>query len=162
MINKKIGAGYILITTLILLLMLTILGVSQISINSSQTRVATNVTDSETSFEKTEGAGNEAINRILANSFNTNNFINNTNGLYLFNQNETPIWQTVNWNNNTAVISSFSGLNGTQASYVIEQLPSVAQTGQNIRTLTKIYRVTGHATGQTGAFSVLIQNTIQQ
>lgn len=158
--QRKKEQGFILITTLVLLIILTILGVAQISINSSQTQVATNVSDSENTFEKTEGAVNDAINKMLTHSYTASNFINNANGLYLFNQNNTPIWQTVTWSG-SAVISSFSGLNGSQSSYLIEQLPSVAQPGQNMKSLTKVYRITARAAGQTGNSSVLIQSTVQ-
>ena len=40
--------GFALITTLVLLTMLTILALSQISSNSTQTKIATNATDTET------------------------------------------------------------------------------------------------------------------
>ncbi|RUR06004.1 pilus assembly protein [Legionella sp. km772] len=159
--NRKKEQGFILITTLVLLGMLTVLGVAQITINSSQTQIATNISDTETSFEKTEGAVNEAINRMLDHAYTASNFSNNNNGLYLFNQNNTPIWQTVNWDASGAVIRSFSGLNGPQASYVIEQLPSVVQPGQNMKALTRIYRITARSVGQTGNSSVLIQSTVQ-
>lgn len=159
--NRKTEQGFILITSLVLLMMLTVLGVAQISINSTQTQVATNVTDTETSFEKTEGAVNEAINQMLDHAYTASNFSSNTNGLYLFNQSTTPIWQTVNWESGGAVIRSFSGLNGLQASYIIEQLPSVVQPGQSMRALTRIYRITGRSVGQTGNSSVLIQSTVQ-
>lgn len=159
--SPKAAQGFILITALILLMMLTILGITQISINSSQTQVATNISDIENSFEKTEGAVNEAINQMLTHSYAASNFANNSNGLYLFDQTNAPIWQGVNWNASGAVISSFSGLNGSQASYLIEQLPSVVQPGQNMKALTKIYRITAHSFGQTGNSSVLIQSTVQ-
>lgn len=158
--QRKTEQGFILITTLVLLIILTILGVSQISINSTQTQVATNVADSENTFEKTEGAVNDAINKMLAHSYTASNFASNANGLYLFNQSNTPIWQTVTWSC-SAVISSFSGLNGAQSSYLIEQLPSVAQPGQNMKSLTKVYRITARAAKQTGNSSVLIQSTVQ-
>ena len=159
--NRKTEKGFILITTLVLLIMLTVLGVAQISINSTQTQVATNTTDSEISFEKTEGAVNEATNQMLDHVYTASNFSSNTNGLYLFDQSATARWQTINWDSSGAVIRSFSGLNGAQASYIIEQLPSVVQPGQSMKALTRIYRITGRAVGQTGYSSVLIQSTVQ-
>lgn len=152
--------GYLLITTLVLLVMLTVLGLAQVSINSTQTKIAANATDSETSFEKAEGAVNEAVNKMTSYSINSSSFINNTNGLYLFNTNSTPIWQTVNWDS-SAAISSFSGSTNVQAKYLIEELPSVVQPGQNMKTLTRVYRITGRAVGQNGMSSVLLQSTLQ-
>jgi type IV pilus assembly protein PilX len=153
--------GFILIMTLVMLVMITVLGIAQISINSTQTQVATNTTDSEISFEKAEGALNEAINQMLAGTYSNSNFIANSNGLYLFNQNATPTWQTVNWDSSSAVISSFSGSTNLQTKYIIEQLPSVTSTGNNMKKNTRVYRITGRAVGQTGSSSVLLQSTIQ-
>ena len=158
---QKADKGFILITTLVLLLMLTVLGMAQISINSTQTQIATNSSDTETSFEKTEGAINEANTRMFANTYTSSNFNSNNNGLYIFDPTQTATWQTVNWDATGSVIQSFSGLNGSKASYVIEQLPSVVQTGQNMKSVTRIYRITGRAVGQTGNSSVLLQSTIQ-
>ncbi|MBL7480398.1 pilus assembly PilX family protein [Legionella bononiensis] len=153
--------GYILITTLVLMSMLTMMGLTQSSHNTTQTRVATNATDSEISFEKTEGALNEAVNKILNATYTTQNFLNNTNGLYLFDSSTTPIWKTVNWSSSSAVINSFQGGSGTQSSYIIEQLPSVIQPGQNMKSPTHVYRITARSVGSNGTSSVLIQSTIQ-
>jgi type IV pilus assembly protein PilX len=159
--HSKKQKGFILITTLVLLAMLTVLGVAQISINSTQTQVATNSTDSETSFEKTEGALNEGINKMLNNSYSMNSFVSNANGLYVFDQTATPKWKTVNWESSDLVIRSFSGLNGLQANYIIEQLPAVAMNGQNMKRTTRFYRITGRAVGQNGVSSVLLQSILQ-
>ena len=153
--------GYLLITSLMLLVMLTVLGLAQVSINTTQTQIVTNTVDAEISFEKTEGAVNQAINQLLANNYSSFNFLNNANGLYIFNVNADPVWRTVNWDSSTTVINSFSGIDGRQAKYLIEQLPSVVQPGQNMKSLTRIYRITGRAVGQNGASSILIQSTVQ-
>nr|WP_241480459.1 pilus assembly protein PilX [Legionella norrlandica] len=104
--------GYILITTLILMIMLTVLALAQVSQNTTQTRVATNATDSEISFEKTEGAINEAINRIINSTYNPQSFLGSNNGLYIFDQNAAPLWKTINWSSSSAVINSFQGNTG--------------------------------------------------
>jgi type IV pilus assembly protein PilX len=158
--NIKKQPGFILITTLVLLGMLTILGVSQVSINSTQTKVAANTTDSEISFEKTEGAMNEAIRTMINRTYSNDSFLKNSNGLYLFKQDTAPAWKTVDWGSG-AVITGFNGLSGSQAKYIIEQLPSVVKPGQNMKTTTRIYRITARALGQNGSSSVLLQSTIQ-
>jgi|GEM_PF-2350294 len=153
--------GFILFLTLILLIMLTVLALTQVSLNSTQTRIAANATDAEISFEKTEGAINEAINFVTNGTYVTDNFLRNNNGLYLLNQNAANIWTTVNWSSNTAVIKSFQGGSGAQAAYLIEQLPSVIKPGQNMKTPTHIFRVTGRSLGASGNTSVLLQSTLQ-
>lgn len=156
--NQK---GFILITTLVLLVMITIIGMAQISMNSTQTKVTANTTDIEINYEKTEGALNEAINKLIKQEYDNEDFANNTNGLYLCNSNAAPTWKTLNWDSAASVIPSFQGLSGKQASYIVVQLPSVAQPGQNMKTLTRIYRVTSRSVAQSGLSSVMLQNTVQ-
>ena len=159
-ISQSRQQGYVLLTTLILMIMLTMLALTQVSLNTTQTRVATNVTDTEITFEKTEGAVNEAINNLNNGTYISASFLNNSNGLYLYNQNSAPLWKNVNWSSGS-VISSFQGKAGTQASYFIEKLPSVCQPGQNCKIPTNIYRITGRGLGANGNSSVVIQTTVQ-
>lgn len=153
--------GYILLTTLVLMIMITVMALTQVSSNTSQTRVSTNATDTEISFEKTEGALNEAINRIINSTYTTETFLRNTNGLYLFDQTAAPLWKTVNWSSTAAVINSFQGSTGTQSSYIVEQLPSVVQPGQNMSKPTRVYRATARSVGANGNTSIMIQSTVQ-
>ena len=151
--------GFALITTMVLLIMLSILALSQTSTNKTQTQMAANATSSIISFEKTEGALNAATTKMLTNPYSAAQFQQNNNGLYVFDPTATPVWQTVNWSS-SAVISSFGGLSGTQAAYIIEQLPSVVQPGNNMKKTTYVYRITSQAVGQNNS-SVLLQSTVQ-
>ncbi|MFA6303428.1 MAG: pilus assembly protein [Legionella sp.] len=153
--------GYVLLLTLILLVMLTTLALSEVSLNTGQTRIAGNATDTEICFEKTEGALNQAINSLLSNTYAPSSFASNANGLYLLNQSAAPLWTTIEWTSNSAVIQSFQGSSGSAASYFIEQLPSVIQPGQNMKTPTQIYRVTARALGASGNSATILQTTLQ-
>ena len=154
-------SGYVLLTTLILMLMLTVLALTQVSMNSSQTRVATNATDTEITFEKTEGAMNQAINNLNNGTYLPSNFLNNNNGLYVTDPTAPPLWTTINWSSPAAVINSFQGSSGPQASYFIEQLPSVILPGQSMKSTTNFYRITARAVGATGNSAVILQTTLQ-
>lgn len=153
--------GFVLIITLVLIIILTILALTQISLNNTQTRIAANATDNEISFEKSEGAVNEAANLLLNGTYNPSNFASNGNGLYLLNANSSPLWNTVNWNSGTAVKNSFQGASGSQATYIIEKLPSVIQAGQNMKSPIYVYRVTGRSATASGNSSVLVQSTLK-
>ena len=153
--------GSVLIITLLLLLMLTIMAVAQVSFNTTQTHIATNTADVQVAFQTAEGALNEAVNNLLAGNFPANNILSNANGLYLFDQNNAPVWSTVDWNNANAVILSFQGNSNAQASYMIEQLPSVVHPGQNANAPAQVYRITSHAVGASGNASVILQSTVQ-
>lgn len=153
--------GYVLLTTLVLMIMLTVLALTQVSSNTNQTRVASNATDSEITFEKTEGAVNEAINKLNNGTYIAASFLTNSNGLYQHDASATPLWKTVGWSS-ADVINSFQGGTNSQASYFIEKLPSVCLPGQNCRTQTNnLYRITARAVGANGNSSVIIQTTLQ-
>jgi type IV pilus assembly protein PilX len=153
--------GSVLILTLLIMLMLTILAVTEVSFNSTQTRIATNTADEQVAFQTAEGALNEATNNLLANNYPIASFLTNANGMYLFNATNAPLWTTIDWSNAGAVIMSFQGSSSTKAAYFIELLPSVIKGGQNSGTPTQVYRITVRAVGATGNSPVILQSTIQ-
>lgn len=160
-ISQAKQKGFILLITLVLIVVLTVLALTQISLNSTQTRIAANASDLEISFEKTEGAVNEAINLLLNGTYVASSFSANGNGLYLLNANSTPLWSSINWNSSTSVKNSFQGVSGNRASYIIEKLPSVIQAGQNMKSPTNIYRITARSLSESGNSSVLVQSTLK-
>lgn len=160
-INQSKEQGFILFMTLVLLILLTVLALHQVSLNMTQTRIAANATDSQISFEKTEGAVNESLNNVINGTYTPDSFIRNNSGLYLHNPNSSPLWNTVNWSSSAAIINSFQGGTSAQAAYFIEQLPSVIKPGQNMKTPTRIYRVTARSLNASGNSSTIIQNTMQ-
>lgn len=151
--------GYILLMTLVMMVMLTGLAVTQVSSNSNLARLAGNATDSEISFAKAEGALSEASTQLIKGAYSPAKFANNGSGLYVYNPATSSLWKTVNWNS-SAVISSFSGNTTTNASYIIEQLPSAIKPGQNMKRPTRIYRVTAQAARANGNSAVLLQSTV--
>lgn len=153
--------GSILVISLLLMLSLTIIAVSQVSFNSTQSRIAANTADSHVAFQTAEGAINEAINNLLAGSYATASFLSNTNGLYFYNASAAPLWTTINWTSNSAVISSFQGSSSAQAVFFIELLPSVIKRGQNSNVPTQVYRITARAVGGSGNTSIILQTTVQ-
>ena len=157
----QIQQGSILIISLVLLLMLSIIAIGEISINTTQTRIATDSLDEQIAFETAEGALNAATNNLIAGVYTPAAFLAGTNGLYLFNPNNAPIWTTINWNNAGSVINSFQGKSNTQGAYIIEQLPSIIQVGQNMNSPTQVYRITARGVGPSGNTVVILQTTMQ-
>ncbi len=109
--------GSVLIISLLLMLMLTVLAVSQMSFNITQTHIATNTADAQIAFQTAEGALNEATNNLLAGTYTASSFLGNANGLYLYNASNPPLWTTIDWSNTGAVIMSFQGGSSTQSAY---------------------------------------------
>ncbi|MFC5474695.1 pilus assembly PilX family protein [Paraherbaspirillum soli] len=153
--------GSVLITTTILVLMLTMMALAALSLNSTQTRIATNAADAQVAFQAAEGALNQAINNVLAGNYAAGGFLANTKGLYLFSASSAPLWSSVDWTSSSAVIQSFQGGSSAPAAFIIEQLPSVIRPGQNMKTPAQIYRITARAVGASGNSPVVLQSTVQ-
>lgn len=153
--------GSVLIISLLVMLMLTLMAISQMSFNISQTHIATNSADAQVAFQTAEGALNEATNNLIAGNYATVNFLSNANGLYMFNSNQDPLWSTLDWNSANATIRSFQGGAQAQASYLVEQLPSIVRPGQNMNVPTQVYRITARAVGASGGSPVILQSTEQ-
>lgn len=157
----KKQAGFILITTFIMILMLTVMVLGILSYNTTQTRIAANATDEQIAFQTAEGAINQATNNVLAGNYPSSSFLTNTNGLYIFNPTNPPLSSTINWSSTSAVITSYQGGSNAQAAYIVEQLPSGIQPGQNMNKLAWVYRVTARAVGASGGSPIILQTTIQ-
>lgn len=155
--NKQVG--FILITALIFLLVITILAVSLVNLNSTQTRMATNVTDTAIAFQSAEGALMNATDLLLNGTYSATQFVANGNGFYNVNVQNTPLWMTINWASG-AVISGFKGGSAANSALFIEKMPSVILPGQNMKTPTQIYRVTVRGTGGSSNAIVLLQGTL--
>ncbi len=153
--------GSVLILALVLLIMLTIIAVAEMSMNTSQTRIASNSADQQVAFQTAEGALNEATTKLLSGQYSTASFLNNTNGLYLFNPTSAPLWTTIDWNSSSSAIKSFKGGSNAQATFIIEQLPSIIQGGQNMNSPAQVYRITARGVGASGNSVVILQTTVQ-
>lgn len=155
----------VLITTLILLIMLTVLALGMMSLNTTQTRIATNTADAQQSYQTAEGALNQASLNVQSGNYALADFIANTNGLYTFNAANTPLWTTLTnagtgtggWADAASAIQCTTCGASTKASYIIEYLPTVAVPGSGPK---PAYRITAHATGISGNSPVVLQATV--
>ncbi len=153
--------GSVLIITVILVLLLTILGLGTVSLNTMQTRIATNSADAQMSFQTAEGVLNQAQSKLIAGDYAYANFVAGDNGLYLFDPAVVPVWTTIDWSNASAAISSFQGKSSMPGAYIIELLPSFVRPGQSLKRMTRVFRVTARAVGPSGGAPVLLQSTVQ-
>ena len=137
--------------------MLTILSLTMISMNVTQTRIAGNSADAQQAYQTAEGAINQATTNILAGNYDLVAFLTNSNGLYTFDATVMPRWQSVSWSSATDVIfCSTCGL-GTQAAYLVEYLPPANIPGYTPR---QVYRITARALGISGKSPVMLQSTV--
>jgi type IV pilus assembly protein PilX len=153
--------GAVLLTTMMLLLMLTILALAAYALNTTQTRVATNAADSMVAYQTAEGTLSQARNALLDGTHADSSFAANANGLYILDTSAAPLWtRAATWSSETAVLQGFQGGSKEKGSYLIEKLPSVSRPGSDLKTQTRVYRITARAVGKSGGSPVILQSTV--
>ena len=154
--------GAVLITTVILLILLTLGALAAMSMNGTQTRVATNSADHQVAYQTAEGALGEAASKLLAGAYSASEFAANTKGLYVFDPTAAPVWANPSiWKTSGAVMPGFQGGSSAGAYLLIEKLPPVIKPGQNMKSPTQVYRITARAVGTSGRSPVILQSTVQ-
>lgn len=160
-------SGSVLIVTILLLLALTIIGLSTVSLNSTQTRIATNSADQQVAFQTAEGALNQAQQAILAgvenNTITVASFQESSpssTGLYVTKQDNAPLWTTVDWSASSAV-QSFTGKSAQPSAYIVELLPPFHLKGTSQSQRTLALRISARAVGASGNSPVILQTVFQ-
>ena len=171
---RKQEQGIALFLSLVMLLILTILGVSSIETTSMQERMARNAMDTDLAFQAAESAAQDGEDYIESNidslaPFDAGNAASN--GLY-YNQpyNQTPNWEQVDWSGSN-VRTGESSVAGVVAAprYIIEHVKTVIsqQDTLNLNNIgqgtgggrTQIFRITSYGTGGSSTAHVMIQVT---
>lgn len=122
-------SGAVLVVSLLILLVMTLLGVSALSTSSLEEKMASNLQDKALAFEAAEAAlreGEEFLEGVGIPAFN------GTNGLY---QQNALSWDTLDWTD-TSAVRVYSGTIPTvalQPRYVIEELPNTTEVGESIK-----------------------------
>lgn len=164
--------GFVLLTALIMLLVLTLIALVAMSFEANQARVAGNTANAQISFETAEGALRIVEGNLLSSTYAANQFVlGGSNGLYLFDPTQPPVWSlSSTWTGNNVIASGFTGQSATAALVVIEQLPSVSLPGQNLASIqygggsppARVYRITARAVGANGKAPVLVQSIFHE
>lgn len=163
--------GVALFISLVLLLVLTIIGVSAVQTTSLEVRMARNDYDSLLAFEAAESAlrdAEDAIEGLLT----VDNFDDvGTNGLWeIAELDEAPRWTTANWTgaNTIAAASNVDGVS-TQPRYIIEHAATVqraegVELGNDFDNTSaaadsiEMFRVTARGVGGTDQAVVMLQS----
>jgi type IV pilus assembly protein PilX len=153
--------GFVLITVLLLVVLMTVLAIAIVSLNTNQTRIATNAADSQISFQTAEGALNQGVQAVLNGTYSSTQYASNTAGLYTYNAAAAaPLWTTVSWGSSSAVITAFQGNASAPAAYIIEQMPSVIKPGYDTKNPTYVYRITARGVGASSNTVTILQTLI--
>lgn len=157
--------GIALVTVLIVLVVLTLIGISAMRSSLLQERMAGYSRDNELAFQAAEAAlreGEAFLSQAVLPNFD------GTNGLYqAADPGDAPVYETVDWSADSRV---FGGtLDGVSQSprYIIEELPVPAAAPGSLAADeavgdTGIYRVTARATGGSDAAIVILQTTFRR
>lgn len=164
-------SGSVLIISLIVMLVLTILGVSGMKTAVLEEKMAGNMRDSQLAFQAAEATLREAEQFIDNNIVSIANFdTNGSDGLY--DKSQQRLWDNIGWNSGDSLeftnFSSSYAIN-TPPRYIIEHL---ASQQSNVDTLNldnygqgtgagrvEMFLITARATGSSGNTVVMLQST---
>lgn len=170
-INRTEQQGSVLIVSLIMLLVMTLIGISGMRTSQLEERMASNMRDHDLAFQAAEAGLRAAENYIATGIISTNNFdTNGTDGLY--NNDDVRLWQNINWDANDSLeYTAFdSTLNITSPPrYVIELLSvsgdaadelNLGNQGQGTGAGTiNTFQITVRGTGGADSSMVYLQST---
>lgn len=161
--------GAVLVVALIMLLALTLIGVSGLSSTTMEERMAGNMRDINTAFQAAEAALREGENFLTAAALPE---FNNTNGLYKPAPAYTPErWLSTSWAASSSTSRAYSGTIADLSAaprYIIEELPSVSPApgaslaSDYVPPDSGMYRVTARAQGGSDTTVVMLQSTYKR
>ena len=173
--NPSKQTGVVLFVALILLLILSLLGVTAARMQTVEERMARNDDNRQLGAEAAEAALRTAENGLLTGLYT--NFAGNTNGLYdPLMSNGSPV-STMNWSVAANVLTyaaaagpALSDVPMPQApKIVIENLPPVAIAGDDLSVTSlnpasppvSVYRVTAQGVGADGTSTTTLQSIVR-
>ncbi len=164
--SAKKQQGVVLVVGLIMLLLMTIIGVTGMQTTTLQEKMTGNFRDRNLAFQSSE-AGLRDAEQYLRNTVLMPDF-DGTNGLYQPGLTGEDIWDTMDWSVTSASVQySVTMANvSSQPRYIIEELPAVPDTQGSLEAgviqVSKFYRVTSRATGGTDTAVVILQSVYKR
>ncbi len=167
---KTHQSGVVLITTLVLLLVMTMIGLSGMQVTSLEEKMASNMRDVNLAFQAAESAlraGEEVVLQPTLPSFDKDG----TNGMYsttsteniLDNLTVTALWAAANKAEFNA--ANFAGL-AVNPNYIIEEMIVSGGGGSSLDgssfSTTGYYRITSRATGGTTTAVAVLQSVFKR
>ena len=164
--------GVALFISLVVLLIITVLGISGLQTTTLEERMAASARDRDIAFQSAEAAlaEGEAIVQGLAVT-DLADFDNNTNGRYRPQTGVTDDWwESVDWVNDTNLpeVATNLGNLAAQPKYIVEYQErvlagddslNISNVGAGVGAPTDIFRVTAFGTGGSARANVMLQAT---
>lgn len=165
-------SGIVLFVALILLLILSLIGVTVARMQTVEERMARNDHNREMGAQSAEAGLRQAERGLLAGIYT--NFAANDNGLYVPSATIGSVIPTLNWTSGTASIPytgpALSAVPLAQPPrYVIESLPPVAVPGESIAAVqyaspappVAVYRISAMGVGADDSSSTIMQSILR-
>lgn len=167
--TKSTQHGFVLITAILMLLVLTLIALLAMALPAVQTRVASNTANAQIAFATSEGTARVA-QRVLSGVIPTKSaFLTaaNATGLYFFNPANPSWWSALPWTPASVTTSPFSGNSSAAGQYIAEELHPIRLPGQSAGSSTygsgglipRVFRITAQAVGANGQTVEQVQGT---
>jgi len=169
--NIRIGnhsqQGVVLVVSLVILLVMTLIGISAMKVTGLEEKMAGNSRNMNLAFQAAESALREAEKALATGTLPV---FNNTNGYY---KSTSPQkWKTLSsasdWADATKVVvyagDTLSGVN-TKPAYIIEELSALARSGTieaGVPGVVRYYRITARGTGSDNNSTVMLQSVFRR
>jgi type IV pilus assembly protein PilX len=171
--------GVVLFVALILLLILSLLGVTAARMQTTEERMARNEENRQIGAEAAEAALRAAEGGLTSGVYTPSEFAGNANGFYELNPANGSVLQgppAFNWSTPGAAITYPDPANpmpvltlptaAQSPKYIIESLPAVAMPGDSITQVqyaapvspVTVYRITANATGADASSTTILQS----
>lgn len=174
--------GVVLMVSLIMLLLLTLIGVTGSNVTGLEERMAGNMRDENLAFQAAEAALRVGEAAVLLNPPAFSVSSNGTGGTGLYTTVGTGAqtsgyWQTVDWTSSTAVATYAGSLShvNTAPRYIIEELPTSSSTSGTTNNSGSLeagatstaqsvswYRITARGTGGTDNAVAMVQSIVKR
>ncbi len=164
--SPKKQQGVILAIGLIILLLMTLIGISGMQSTTLQEKMTGNFKDRNLAFQSSEAALRDA-EQYLRTTLTIPPF-NSTNGLYQPGSNGVDVWTTVDWSDASGSVQYSSTIPdvSSQPRYIIEELPAVSDPKGSLEagvTLpARFFRSTSRAVGGTDTAVVILQSVYKR
>lgn len=159
---QQLQRGSALIISLVMLLLMTVIGVTAVQTTTMQERMAGNTRDRQLAFQAAEAALREAEDYLSDGTVVPGPF-NNSNGLFQpEGEGEERRWRTVNWDGGDVVTVNYPDEQVSRPpAYIIEQLAVASRTGSSLAAdevgTQRSYRITAMGWGGSEEAVVVLQ-----
>jgi type IV pilus assembly protein PilX len=161
--------GVVLITALMVLLIMSLLGVTAMQTTTLEERMSNNFAQRELAFQASEAGLRDAEAFLRGMSITTLQGLSftftGTNGYFAPPTSGTPVWDSLDWTDNTKTIAYSAtalAIVAAQPSYIVERLlPDryIPPVGEDLPKYQMVFRITSRGVGANTTSVVMLQST---